>query len=212
MNPYEVLGVDESSDIKQIKKAYKNLALKYHPDKNKGNDEMFKKINEAYKKLIEIPNIINIIVEYSLEDIYNGCTKNVSYWDIVSCNCNNKCKLCENGLLKKEKTITLKLERGFNTTNKIYNNLNIIFVEKQHDIFKRSGNNLIMYIEIDINEIDKNKTMFFKHLNGKNIKIKLNDIVMHNDVRLVKGKGLPIDDKKYGDLYIKFIHVKRTLE
>ena len=36
---YEVLGVDKDSDVKQIKKAYKRLAMKHHPDRNADNKE-----------------------------------------------------------------------------------------------------------------------------------------------------------------------------
>src|SRR6267378_5311606 len=48
---YRILGVDRSADDKTIKSAYRKLARKYHPDVNKGKDEHFKEINEAYEVL-----------------------------------------------------------------------------------------------------------------------------------------------------------------
>ncbi len=51
---YEVLGVDKGADEGSIKKAYRNLAKKYHPDMNPGNaeaEQKFKEVNEAYSVL-----------------------------------------------------------------------------------------------------------------------------------------------------------------
>ncbi|MFR7549710.1 MAG: DnaJ domain-containing protein [Clostridium sp.] len=48
---YEVLGIDKTADPATIKKAYRKLAKKYHPDSNVGNEaaaEKFKEVNEAY--------------------------------------------------------------------------------------------------------------------------------------------------------------------
>lgn len=51
MNPYQVLQVNKNATKEQIRKAYRTLARKYHPDANPNNkiaEEKFKEINDAY--------------------------------------------------------------------------------------------------------------------------------------------------------------------
>jgi hypothetical protein len=53
MNDYQLLGVSITATKEEIKKAFRVLALKYHPDRNSGDDEMFKKVSAAHDRLIK---------------------------------------------------------------------------------------------------------------------------------------------------------------
>ena len=51
---YQILGVGKDADERDIKKAYKRMAMKYHPDRTKGDKELeakFKEIKQAYEVL-----------------------------------------------------------------------------------------------------------------------------------------------------------------
>ncbi|MDH4216871.1 MAG: DnaJ domain-containing protein, partial [Gallionella sp.] len=78
---YEVLGVAKDADQKAIKDAFRNLALKYHPDRNKepGAEERFKEIAEAYAVLSDPKKRseydargFEAVQGFSQEDLFGG--------------------------------------------------------------------------------------------------------------------------------------------
>ncbi len=80
---YEVLGLKKGASVEELKKAYRKLAVKYHPDKNQGDkqaEERFKEINEAYavlsdpkkKEQFDQFGSNNFHQRYSQEDIFKG--------------------------------------------------------------------------------------------------------------------------------------------
>ena len=50
---YKILGVEKTAQTDEIKKAFRKLAHKYHPDKKTGDEAKFKEVNEAYQVLAD---------------------------------------------------------------------------------------------------------------------------------------------------------------
>jgi len=82
-NYYKILGVNKTASDNEIKKAYRKLAMKYHPDHTKGDksdEEKFKKISEAYavlsdkekRKQYDTFGSAGFQQRYSQEDIFKG--------------------------------------------------------------------------------------------------------------------------------------------
>ena len=79
---YEVLGVSKSTSVDEMKKQYRKLALKFHPDRNKSKEapEHFKEISEAYavlsdtekRQLYDQHGHAGVDGRYSSEDIFQG--------------------------------------------------------------------------------------------------------------------------------------------
>mmetsp|Transcript_25848 Transcript_25848/g.41254 ORF Transcript_25848/g.41254 Transcript_25848/m.41254 type:complete len:312 (-) Transcript_25848:72-1007(-) len=70
---YKILGVGKDAQEAELKKAYRKLALKYHPDKQKGDDTMFKDIAEAYAVLSD-PEKRKVYDRFGEEGLKAGMT------------------------------------------------------------------------------------------------------------------------------------------
>jgi hypothetical protein len=83
-DPYKVLGVDPGASDDEVKKAYRNLARKYHPDKYKDTDlkdmadEKMKEVNSAYEEIQKMRKGGSNNSEYNGQS-YNNSTSGNSY-------------------------------------------------------------------------------------------------------------------------------------
>jgi DnaJ family protein B protein 4 len=88
-NYYSVLNLSKNANINDIKKAYRQLSIKFHPDKNLNCDsEQFNKINEAYSKLLDKYNTNDLhkdVNNFHNNELVNGINAN----NAINANNNN---------------------------------------------------------------------------------------------------------------------------
>lgn len=207
MNPinnkiyYDILNIEPNSDSDTIKKAYRRLSLKYHPDKNNDDSVMFNKITQAYEFLIQnhssiIPNnnnnnsssieiynpppndpnnediIINLNITF--EDSYNGANVPI----------NIKRSIFNHNIFKyEEERIYIPLPKSIdnneiitinnkgNCINYKYSDIKIIIKLIEHESFLRDGLNLIYFSNITFKQSLIGIDFNITHLNNKTYRI-----------------------------------------
>ena len=231
---YHILNVSHNASPDEIKKQYRKLSLTHHPDRPCGNNEIFKKISEAYEVLsdtnkkqmydmrfknIDLPtdNVVtepyvntrtpalNIQLDVTFEQSYYGCSKPI------------KLERLANQTVETE-TIYVDVPRGIDDNeiiiipNKGHQGVNgmgdvKIFIRLlKHETFTRIGMDLYYEHTITLKESLCGFIFDFEHLNGKQLKI--NNSELNTIITPSYKKIIPnlgvIRNTSYGNLIITF--------
>lgn len=228
MDLYSILEINNNASPEEIRKAYKKLALKYHPDKNKNGVQQFQSISMAYNILIDIEQrkkydqmnpqkkktIFDIII-----NIYQSCNlpqdfkENIEKY-IIQDNDYKKILLTGNPELIKEfiynKLNNYILNIIYDKMNSYDDDLTSIFISEQ--INKKEYNILVDNLSI---ETSRTSTTINDNLLELSIITDLNEIYMDKLKEIsvqrqrLKDKIIIIDEKKF---YIHLADDKLVLE
>ena len=233
MDLYKVLNVEKDATIEQIKKSYKLLARKYHPDLHPGKEEQFREITKAYEilsnpdkkaqydnpknrwvKLFDLaPNRFNpslkrskdvhIVVTANFKEAYYGHYRDIEY------------KYIDENNQVSERTIFLDVPpvksgdiltvKGMGSENGDIPGSLIVEFDIEEDIYKVSGLDITYEAEIPFYKFfQKEITIEFL---DQELKFELDPIIGAGHVLEVKRKGFRKlnDYRRVGNLYIKLI-------
>jgi DnaJ-class molecular chaperone len=199
---YKVLGVSKDATLDDIKRAYRKLALKYHPDKNNGDSNMFKKINQSYQ----------ILSDSTKRKDYD--TRNFRFTDVLSNIVNLFFKMATD-IKNSSNTNTVPVSTIINVKIALYD---IYFAKIKKIVCKIKQSNLIVLKPFYISLLNyKNKYVFPKEGDDGgdlilNIRIdeqhiKIDTILNQNDLYIEK--DISLYEYYYGCDF-EFQHIDNT--
>ena len=165
---YNILKISKNATLNDIKKAYRQLSIKFHPDKNNNDDyEEFNKINNAYSKLTDFikNNSCNYFTETDL-------TSNKNYNSIL-----------ENDIIKQEESSIIQNTNIKNSYQLINNYLDIIVTLKITYNESYYGSNKPIAVERKI----YNNNIITQEI--ETIYIKIPKGIDNNEIILIENKG-----------------------
>jgi curved DNA-binding protein len=201
-NYYDVLNVTKDSTIEEIKKSYRKLSMKYHPDKNNGEDTKMKKITEAYTILGDSNKKKQYDLESSMlnpNDIINMFFSQAGNMNGVNMNGVNM-----NGVNMGTHTFHIPTQHNFPffNANMFTNNFIRPLVHKVHVTLEEIYNNSVIKTTIT-KTVTANNTKRTIH---EEISVTVPSTYLDSNSVILKHKGHIINNNK-GDLKIKFILV-----
>lgn len=165
---YNILKVSKNATLNDIKKAYRQLSIKFHPDKNNNNDyEEFNKINNAYSKLTNF--------------IQNNSCNYFAETDLILKKKHSS--ILENNIIKQEKSSTIENTNIKNSYQLINNYLDIIVNLKITYNESYYGSNKPIAVERKI----YNNNIITQEI--ETIYIKIPKGIDNNEIILIENKG-----------------------
>jgi DnaJ-class molecular chaperone/serine/threonine protein kinase len=178
-------------------------------------------------------------IKVSLESFYHGSTVRLACLRTKPCldcsglgvsNEGKECKSCTGKKTYKDrKVVEVNIEKGMCNGDRIIfpgegdeipgtspGGIIIILQEKEHEIYQRMGNDLLVNIMLQLSESGCGFTRLLEHLDARRkllLKIPSGSVTLHDSYKTIKGKGMPSKGtNSYGDLFIHFtVTLPRTV-
>ena len=199
------------------------FALKTESEKEKMNKEISATYEKSFgiqKKEKDILPPIDIDLECTLEELYNGCVKTIKYkkkaisYDLRTTEDKEVCLYIEIFKGYDKNTIIPFKEMGNEAPGVKNSDLLVHIREKKHKCFKRVNKNDLIYThKIDLAQALNSEPVQLTTLDNRKLSISVDEIISPSTVKIIYGEGMPIFQKelsvrdlndKKGDLYIKF--------
>lgn len=226
MNPWVVLGVDESASPEEVKAAYRKLAMQHHPDRNGGSPESLKKfqeIQEAYEATkSKHPSYDqgNPMDEDFFRNFggfsFNFARRNSDYQARAQISFEDAITGTELSMTINNKVITVRIPKGVDSGYRIRvdgegshqfselppGNLYVTVHVSNNSAYQRNGADLHTRYEVDAIDLMLGCEIMIKSIMGDDLKVVIPEASGITKMRL-QGQGMPhFNSDERGDLYL----------
>lgn len=219
---YTTLGLDTNATDKEIKTAYRKLAMKFHPDKPGGDEHKFKEIKKAYLYLTDPKNkkteksqTNEEWTPYHFHQTFDGTDIDMSDF-IYNSNFTKKANKTSYkytitleeayaGKLIEHNGKSTMIPAGVRSGNKLYVDGCLLEIKvKQHKKFQRAADDLLIDVHISAIEAMLGVEMLLTHIDGSQLKFNIQPGIQQGKVIRLATKGMPNPElSKKGDLLIR---------